>query len=201
MTGEAAVALPTVARLPDALEIRPISPDDKQALLDGFERLSDESRYRRFLSPHDKLSDAELRYFTNVDHHDHEALVAIDPASREGVGVARYIRSPSDPHSAELAVAVLDDWQRQGVGTRLATALADRAREEGITTLTGLVLADNELMLNLAREIGDARVVHRERGTVEIAIELPDQGPGRLSRLLRAVAAGELIPFPAHHGR
>jgi GNAT superfamily N-acetyltransferase len=181
------------------LVIRPISPGDKQALIDGFERLSDQSRYRRFLSPHGRLSDGELRYFTEVDHHDHEALVAIDPRTWQGVGLARYVRSRQDPTAAELAIAVVDDWQRTGVGTRLATALADRARQEGIAMFTGLVLAENELMLNLASELGRVRILHREHGTVELTVELPEQGPGHLTRLLRAVATGVVKPSPAHH--
>lgn len=178
----------------DALEIRPISPDDKQALLDGFERLSPESRYRRFLSPQVRLTPAELRYFTEVDHHDHEALVAIDSRTGEGVGVARYVRSQTDPRSAEIAVAVVDHWQQRGVGTRLAAALADRARDEGITTFTGLMLAQNELMLNLAEELGEARIAHGEHGTIEVSIELPADGPGGLARILRAIGAGRLGP-------
>jgi GNAT superfamily N-acetyltransferase len=128
-TGEPATA--AAARpLSAELVIRPITPHDKQALIDGFERLSETSRYRRFLSPHGRLSDAELRYFTEVDHHHHEALVAIDPRTQQGVGIGRYIRSKQDPTAAELAIAVVDEWQRMGVGTRLATALADRARQE-----------------------------------------------------------------------
>lgn len=181
----------------EALEIRPIAPDDKQALLEGFERLSPQSRYRRFLSPHEKLTDRELRYFTEVDHHDHEALVALDPASGAGVGVARFVRSAEDPTSAELAVAVIDDWQRQGVGTRLVTALAERAREEGITSFTALVLADNELMLNLLGEVGEISVGDDEAGAVQVTVELPETGLGRLGRLLRAVAQGELRPLLA----
>lgn len=105
----------------------------------GSACLSDTSRYRRFLSPDGRLSESELRYFTEVDH-DHEALVAIDSRAGEGVGVARCNRSREDPPAAELAIAVVDDWQRRGVGTRLATALAERARKEGIAVFTGLVL-------------------------------------------------------------
>jgi len=179
------------------LVIRPISPDDKEGLSEKFDRLSEESRYRRFLSPHDRLSAAELRYFTEVDHHDHEALVAVDPRTRAGVGIARYIRWTEDPQSAELAVAVLDDWQGKRVGTRLASALAERAREEGINVFTAFVLADNNAMLSLARELGDVRVLNRDQGTVELAIQLPDTGPGRLIPLLRAVASGQLRPTQA----
>jgi GNAT superfamily N-acetyltransferase len=195
-TGDAvSIAGPSSA---DELVIRPIAPEDKQALTDGFERLSEQSRYRRFLSPHASLSDAELRYFTEIDHRDHEALVAIDPRTGQGVGVARYVRSTEDPVSAELAVAVVDDWQRLGVGTRLATALADRARDEGITMFTGLVLAENELMLNLAAELGEARVLHQGHGTIELTVELAEQDPRRLRRLLRAVATGAVRPLEAH---
>lgn len=118
--------------------------------------------------------------------------MALDPRTGAGVGVARYVRSEDDPEAAEIAVAVVDDWQRRGVGTRLASELARRAGEEGIRRFTGLLLADNELMLNLARELGDVRVLQRERGTVELAVELPARGPGRLTRLLHAVASGEL---------
>jgi GNAT superfamily N-acetyltransferase len=181
----------------EALEIRPIVAEDRQALLEGFDRLSPESRYRRFLSPHGKLTTRELDYLTEVDHHDHEALVALDPRTGEGVGVARFVRSQTDPGEAELAVAVIDDWQRQGVGTRLVTALAERAREEGVTSFTALVLADNELMLNLLEEIGDVTVGDSEAGAVQLSVELPETGLGRLSRLLRAVARGDLRPFRA----
>ena len=180
----------------DELVIRPISPADKDGLSEKFDRLSEESRYRRFLSPHPSLSAAELRYFTEVDHHDHEALVAVDPRLRAGVGIARYIRSREDPKSAELAVAVVDDWQGKGVGTRLASALVERAHEEGIGDFTAFVLAENDAMFSLANEVGDVRVLNRDRGTVELAIELHDTGPGRLIRLLRAVASGQLRPTP-----
>jgi GNAT superfamily N-acetyltransferase len=138
----------------EMFEIRVISPDDKQGLVDGFERLSEESRYRRFLAPRGRLSDAELRYFSEVDHDDHEALVAVNPQSGQGVGVARYVRDKHDPSVAELAVAVVDDWQWQGIGSRLTAALADRARAEGIRSFSALMLADNQRALNLLDDLG-----------------------------------------------
>jgi GNAT superfamily N-acetyltransferase len=176
--------------------IRPIAPDDKDPLQRGFERLSEQSRYRRFLSPRGPLTDAELRYFTEVDHRDHEALVAIDPAAGEGVGVARFVRSEEDPASAELAIAVVDDWHRHGVGSRLAAALAERAREEQITCFTALVLAENEPMLSLLRELGQVRSQPSGIGTVELAVDLPTTGLDRLRGLLRAVARGEVKVLP-----
>lgn len=172
--------------------IRAIRPEDKQALRDGTDRLSELSRYRRFLSPHRSLTAAELTYFTEVDHHDHEALVAIDPATAVGIGVARYIRSRVHPDSAELAVAVADDWQQHGVGTRLTEALADRARHEGIKRFTALMFADNTPMLHLIKSLGVVHDMSVDQGIVELTVELPADSVGSISQLLRATAVGEL---------
>jgi RimJ/RimL family protein N-acetyltransferase len=175
------------------LIIRPIEPGDKAGLIAAFERLSDESRYRRFLSPHQRLSTSELRYLTEVDHHDHEALVAIDPKSAEGIGVARYVRDRERPDSAEIAVAVADHWQARGIGTELLQRLADRAREEGIARFTALMLADNRPMMRLLGDLGVARVVDESQGAVELAVDLPQSGLGpTLPGWLRSAARGAL---------
>ena len=190
---------PQTSRMPSApdkgtppIVIRAIRPDDKQALREGADRLSDRSRYMRFLSPHRSLTPAELTYFTEVDHHDHEALVAIDPATGHGIGVARYIRRPHHPDSAELAVAVADDWQNKGVGTRLTEALADRARHEGITHFTALMFADNTPMLHVIKSLGVVHDVSHDQGLVELTVDLPADSVGSISQLLRATATGEL---------
>ena len=183
------------------LEIRPIEPDDKEALARGFDRLSERSRYRRFLSPRGPLTQAELRYFTEVDHRNHEALVAVAPDTGEGVGVGRFVRSREDPAVAELAVAVADDWQGHGVGSQLTAELAKRAREEGVTCFTALALAENDAMLNLLRELGEVRLGPTRMGTVELAVDLPDEGFMRLRRLLRAVARGDITVLLRRTGR
>ena len=154
-----------------SITIRPISVDDRQALAEGFERLSPESRYRRFFTPVTHLSDRELDYLTNIDHHDHEALVALNPADGRGVGIARYIRHPGDPHAAEVAVTIVDDWQGRGLGTELVTRLSGRARCEGICRFTALVAEDNTVV---ARMLGNssARLAGRGPGTVEYQIPL-----------------------------
>jgi GNAT superfamily N-acetyltransferase len=105
--------------------VRPIRPDDKQRLVDGLERLSPESRYRRFLRPVTSLSERELRYLTEIDYVNHFAWVAVaaDVEDQPGLGVARYVRDPKDPEVAEAAVAVIDDYQGKGVGTVLLRML------------------------------------------------------------------------------
>jgi GNAT superfamily N-acetyltransferase len=182
---------PTTAVLRDGTRVlvRPIEPDDKARLLEGFEHLSDESRYRRFLAPMPELSEATLRYLTEVDHRDHEALVALVEATGQGIGVARYVRRPDRRDVAEAAVTVADDWQGRGAGTLLLELLAARAREEGIERFSALVLATNREMLELLETLGPVRVVDREAGTVEVEAPLP-AGPlsPELRRLLRLSA-------------
>ena len=176
--GTAGHATPPVARagtvaLRDgsAVLIRQVRSADAPLLADGFARLSPESRRLRFLRRKDELTPAELRYFTDVDHHHHEALGALDHTGGRGVGVARYVRDTGDPLSAEIAVTVADDWQGRGLGTELLAQLSGRARAEGIRRFTALVSADNAAMAGLLRS-ASATPVHRAHGTVEYQIPL-----------------------------
>jgi len=153
--------------------VRPIGPDDKRRLSDAFERSSPESRYRRFLSPTNKLQSSQLRYLTEIDHHRHEGIQAVDPHTDDGVGVARFVRSPEDPSLAEVAVAVDDEWQGRGLGTVLLHDLAARAREEGIKRFSASVLAENKPMIGAFHKLGEVRVTGRDTGVVELLIELP----------------------------
>jgi GNAT superfamily N-acetyltransferase len=157
---------------PHNLEIRPITPDDKGELEAAIEQSSDEAIYRRFLNPHGRLTASELRYFTEVDHHDHEALLAIDPATGHSVGVARYVRDKQQPDSAEIAMAVLEAWQGRGVGKFLIRHLAERARAEGITRFTALMLAGNAPMRHVLADLGELAVLDVEPGTIELAVDL-----------------------------
>jgi GNAT superfamily N-acetyltransferase len=130
--------------------IRPISIADGSLLLDGFGRLSVRSRHLRFMGGKNVLTAGDVRYLTDVDHRDHEAVVALDVAGR-GVGVARFVRDPERANAAEVAIVVVDEWQRRGVGARLLSALAERAAAEGITCFTGLTADDNAGVIALLR--------------------------------------------------
>ncbi len=136
--------------------VRPILPQDKQRLRDGFARLSEASRCRRFMTPLEHLSDAQLRYFTKIDYVDHMAWVALDPdqPAQPGLGVARYIRLPDDPTTAEAAVAVVDERQGREIGTILLEVLAASARQHGIQRFRAWVLAENAPMVELLRDLG-----------------------------------------------
>jgi RimJ/RimL family protein N-acetyltransferase len=182
------------------LAIRPIGADDKRLLAEGFERLSPQSRYRRFFRPLDRLSERDLAYLTEIDHSDHEALVAIDPQSGELVGVARYVRGV-EPQLAEVSVVVGDPWQRRGVATALLERLIERAREAQITHFVALVLDENIEAIRLFEHLvpGHARPRRSASGHLELLIELPE--PGRLqgsalARVLRMVAHGAITVNP-----
>src|SRR6266487_6050096 len=155
--------------------IRQVQSTDAPLLADGFARLSPQSRQMRFLTRKKELSRAELRYFTDLDHHDHEALGALNHADGRGVGVARYIRDAEDPQAAEIAVTIVDDWQGRGLGTELLTQLTGRARCEGIHRFTALASADNAAIAALLRN-RNAELVGRGAGTVEYQITLTPGG-------------------------
>jgi GNAT superfamily N-acetyltransferase len=153
------------------VHIRQARRTDRDLLVRGFERLSPESRYRRFLTPMHELDERTLRYLTDLDHRDHEAMFALDE-SGEGVGAARYVRSAVRPETAEVAVAVVDDWQARGLGTLLLQAISVRARDEGVRTFTALMLASNHEMMDLFEHLGPVRIVGRAGGTIEIEVAI-----------------------------
>lgn len=147
-------------QLPDGTEVlvRPIRPDDKDLLVDGLARLSPESVYRRFLSPKPRFSSGELRYLTEIDGHDHVALVALRPDDPGHlVAVARFVRLADDPVAAEAAIVVGDDHQGRGLGKLLALRLADEARARGIIRFEATILGENaparRLMAAIARRL------------------------------------------------
>ena len=173
--------------------VRQIQPSDKDLLRAAFERLSEESRRRRFMAPADSLSEEDLIYLTEVDHRRHEALVGIDPESGDILGVARWFRRPGEREVAELAVAVIDDWQGRGVGSGLVTAINARAREEGIERYHAIVSADNVQVIEALERNGAIRREGDEPDTYDFEADVPGEGVGAgLAEGLRAAAQGQL---------
>jgi RimJ/RimL family protein N-acetyltransferase len=150
------------------LLIRELASADRFALVFMFSRLGEPSRYQRFLAIKPQLTSADLDFLTDVDHWHHEAVIAFSPPPRAPVGVARYVRS-REFDLAEVAVTVVDDWQRRGVGIELMLALRERALRAGIGRFTAMVLRDNRGALRLARRFGTTRAVSGYGALVELA--------------------------------
>ncbi len=147
---------PIALTLADGTEllIRPIEPGDKQRLADGLRRLSDETIRKRFLAAKPRFSSSELRYLTEVDGYDHIALVAVLASDPEAlVAVARCVRLPESPDTAEMAIVVADHLQGHGLGRRLAQLLADEARSVGVRRFAATMLGENVAAQRIMRTI------------------------------------------------
>src|SRR5579884_790691 len=155
--------------------VRPIRADDEPRPHEAFARMSERRVYFRFLSPLKRPPEELARRLARVDHESRVALVATThrPDRREHIlGVARYDRVPGTD-VAEVAVAVVDEMQRRGLGSALLELLAQAAREHGIQTFVLIVLPENQSMLGLLRRLG---WIHRARlngGVYEITFDLP----------------------------
>jgi GNAT superfamily N-acetyltransferase len=136
------------------IQIRPLTSADRDRLAEEYTHLSEQTRRRRFGGLATRLGERDLDRLTDIDHHNHEALAAIEPGTDRIVGVARYIALPDDPAAAEVAVEVADEWHGHGIGRRLTRELTRRARAEGITRLLAYVSTDNLLVLEWIARAG-----------------------------------------------
>lgn len=156
-----------------AVGLRPLEPGESAAVLAVFAGLSQRSRELRFLGHKPALSDAEVWRLTAVDQRDHVALVASAPGRRP-IGIARFVCTPDDPACADVAVAVVDAWQRLGVGSMLLGALAHRAVEVGVGRFTLTVSTDNSAVLRLLhRSSVEVSRTFVGRGVAEYTLTLP----------------------------
>lgn len=159
------------------VEIRPIRADDGVRLRASHTRLSPESRYRRFLAAKPTLTESDTRYLVEVDGRDHVALVAtaaVDGADGEIVAVARFVRLPDEPDTAEFAIVVADAYQRRGLGTELLRDLAAVATERDVTHFRATMLSDNIAVQRMLERLAVGEVSWLRSGSVtEMEITLP----------------------------
>jgi GNAT superfamily N-acetyltransferase len=152
--------------------IRRVSPADASLVEEGFAQLSAVSRYRLFLFDRPDLTAEEARDLTQVDHHDQEALGAIDPANGAGVGLARYVRRRGDPTRAVAAVTVVDAWQGRGLGTELLTRLAGHACAAGIERFEAHMIVGDIEAQRMFEHVGPVETSRRSRGTLDVTVRL-----------------------------
>jgi RimJ/RimL family protein N-acetyltransferase len=136
------------------VEIRAQTPQDIDGLRVAINRMSDESLYSRFFGMKREFSEKEIEYFLNIDFVSHVALVAMSNQddNRSIIGGGRYIII--EPGRAEVAFAVVDEYQGQGVGAALMRELAAVANQAGLAELIAEVLASNAAMLRVFEKSG-----------------------------------------------
>jgi GNAT superfamily N-acetyltransferase len=152
--------------------VRPVDPSDRELLEEGFQRLSERSRYQRFFRVIERLRDEELDFFVDVDHDQHEAVGALTEDGARGLGIARYIRLAPHSPAAEVAIVVADDAQGNGLGRILMEELAERARANGVQRFIAQTGAGNRPFRRLMEHLGPTRVLAVEGGTIELETAL-----------------------------
>jgi RimJ/RimL family protein N-acetyltransferase len=154
------------------VEIRALRPDDRDGLLAAAGRSSAQSLYRRFFAVRRGFTEREIAFFSNVDFVDHVALVAV--VEEDGrpviVGSGRYV--VTQPGQAEVAFAVIDQYQGQGIGAALMRHLAAIARATGLRELTAEILPDNSPMLKVFEKSGFPLTTKRESRVVHVTLRL-----------------------------
>ena len=161
----------------ERVRLRLIQPDDKARLLAGFRQLSAESHARRFLGGKQVLSEAEIRYFTEIDQVDHFAfgVVELDARAREcdGVALGRFVRLAGEPRCAEVAIEIADRLHCKGLGLLLLKRLVEAAQERGFERLRFEYLAGNIGMHRLIQHAGPIVERQNSDGVIAVEIELP----------------------------
>jgi RimJ/RimL family protein N-acetyltransferase len=157
-------------RLPPAFEftldhgtralVRPIRPEDAPRLQEGFRRLSQLARRRRFLDEVSELSEEQLRQLTHLDQVNQVAWGALnlDKADEPGIGVARYHRLDEEHDAADVAITIADEYQGHGAGTLLHACLHATAHRNGIRCFYYDVHGDNDRFIRQLKELGAEHV-------------------------------------------
>jgi L-amino acid N-acyltransferase YncA len=161
------------------VNVRPVRATDAPAVRAFFERLSPKSIALRFFSSFPDL-DRAVRWATEVDQHRY-GLIATSSADGRVVAHAGWEREPGRPERAEIAFAIADAMQHNGLGTILLGQLTQAAHQAGVTVLSAEVLPQNQHMLHLFRDSGFPVTTRTLPGV--ILVELPtslSQGAGAL---------------------
>lgn len=159
--------------------IRPIRPEDAPKLQAAFKRLSTQSIYLRFLEIFSQLTDQQARDFANLDYYQRMALVAEiqEPDGLNLIGVARYAMLAGDePGLAECAIVVVDEYQKQGLGSLLLRRLIRYARSHDVQTFLATVHVSNAQIMRFIQRSGfPAEKKMIEPGVWEIRVRLQDE--------------------------
>jgi RimJ/RimL family protein N-acetyltransferase len=156
--------------------VRPLRLEDRAQLAEGFEGLSERSRYLRFLTGKRVLSQRGLDSLVDqVDQHDHVALAMWWlRRTRDDIllGDARFIRMPEDPATADVAVAIADEIHGRGGATLMLQVLRQRALQEGLRRFSAVMSPENEASHRMMRRVGHVLHDRLEGGVRDMVVEL-----------------------------
>jgi GNAT superfamily N-acetyltransferase len=152
--------------------LRRLLPGERAPVLTVFAGLSERSRRLRFLGAKPRLPERDVEALVDVGCCGREAVVALEQGSGRPIGIARFVRDGHAPE-AEVAFEVVDAWQGDGVGRRLATELASLARSQGILRLRANVALGNTPALALVRGLGDLVSTRLDGDAIEVVVRLP----------------------------
>lgn len=154
-----------------SIAYRPLRAGERKPVLEVFAGLSERSRRLRFLGSKPRLLESDIAHLVDVGGCGREAVAAIDQESGQTVGIARFVRDERAPE-AEIAFAVVDEWQGQGLGKRLVAELQTLARDQGILRFRAEVAHGNAAALALVRSLGDVLVHRYADGNIELVVRL-----------------------------
>lgn len=169
------------------LRIGFLHPEARIKIADGFNYMSRETVRHRFFGTKNGFSDRELRHLTEIDGVDHFALGVEEVHKPErGIAVIRMFRDEALKNEAEIAVLIIDDYQKQGLGTLLMGLCLIAAQERAIDTLRFSFLPDNQGIRRLIRSFG---ATIPETVGPDIVQQRMHLGPSRAEELKREYSA------------
>ena len=176
--------------------LRPLGPQDRERIRVGLSRMSDRSRYLRFFAGTQALTEEQLRYLTELDQVNHVAWCALDPDEKglPGLGIVRFRRSDDDPSVAEWAVAIIDAFQRRGLGRLFTALICVLAGKRDVRILRCSILEENQPVVEWLGRLGGE--IHRREGEYEVtlaveeAVNAPRDNPSakRFARLVHEIS-------------
>ncbi len=156
--------------------LRPVRISDEPLLKDFFYSLSDESLYQRFISARKDVPHEMLQDFVVIDYTQKMVILAVlgESGKETIIGIGQYSIN-RDMHTADIALAVRDEYQTQGLGTELIKYLTYLAKRKGLLGFTAEVLMGNQPVFKLFDKMGFDVQKRNESGIYEMKLFFRDQ--------------------------
>ena len=157
------------------IRIGPVLPANKDQISRSIKDLSTESIRYRFMGSKKEFSPEELEYFTNVDGWNHYAIGMEEQQNpNRGIAIVRLVRSLIDPVEAEIAITIIDEYHKRGLGTFLMRLIVLAASERNIKRLSFSFLPQNEAIIKLIHKIGPTRPDSTAMDFVQLYMDMKD---------------------------